>query len=227
MKFLFFVITLLFICNFVDAQSPEGYLEDVIRKAKSRGSVNSTEVTGSLYNYFYTRVSGSHFWGEDRWYDGLIYTLDGNKIEGSFKYDIYNDLLIVRKQTKSGMRYVSFVPERMHSFNLENHKFVRKRIDNETVGFYKLLVKGRNDLFVDYQKEILETTANPYGEFRDSRVYILEIDDRYVFIKRKKHLFDAYPGLKKQIKSYAKKNDLDLRTLDEYTMQSIVTYMNQ
>lgn len=129
----------------------------------------------------------------------------------ALRYDIYEDLLFVKLETKSGIaNQILLLKESLDGFTIGNSIFQKVKVDKATdeqfTEFYELLTKNDHvKLYKKNQKKLNKIFKNGlvYHEFTADRPeYFILTEDDFFQIQDKRDLISKYPKYKKDLSNF-------------------------
>jgi hypothetical protein len=175
---------------------------------------------------------------------GTAYFLSDSFSNGSLVYDgilfdslslLYEDLrqLLIAKRESY---LLQFINQRISSFNISGHHFIRLVADStnkglERTGFYEILYTGnRVQLLKETIKNIIEVPSAYEGILRYINVsngYFFKKNNVYVQINSKKELFEFFGDRQKDVQRFIKKSRLNFRKDKENTLIKTAGFFDQ
>ncbi len=141
-------------------------------------------------------------------------------------YDIYKDIVI--SLLPDSISKYDLVTEHLHYFDFSNHHFVRISSDtaNLKTGFYDEIYSKKLRVLTRYEKSIQTTTNNQHLEklFDKSTSYFLKKGNTYYPVNSEGALMDALKDKKKELKQYAKANQIKFRKDPESALTLLAAY---
>jgi len=141
------------------------------------------------------------------------------------KYDIYEDLLIVKLPNHSEYFIIQLINDKIDEFSINNKNFLKisgkyEESFNEAIfGFYEISYQSKHlNLLKKHKKSRKDRIVGNfvYSQFKDEREYIIIYNDRYYKINSKKYFIKLFPELKKNIDNFYSANK-QLLKLDQDT----------
>lgn len=154
-------------------------------------------------------------------YDGILYEKVPLMLNLVTEQVIIND--------PSGVHRISLNNDRVSSFTLFNHNFVRLTEDslnkNEIrTGFYDMLYKGKIFVFKKIQKEIdekLSVTEGSLIRVYEHDNYYIKKEDRFYSISTKKQVLHVLKDRRKELQQFIRKNRLKIRKHKDRALPAI------
>jgi hypothetical protein len=147
-------------------------------------------------------------------------------------YDMVLDLVVINRLDQNFK--ISLIPEKLQSFSLQKHDFIRVTKDSLhgvdlTTGFYDRLYAGKSTTLVKRKKSIQEkiqytTSTMSYSE---ENIYYVKFEGKYVEVMNKSSVLKLFKSKKSEIKSFLRKNKLNLKSEFEKTLVAISAYYDQ
>jgi hypothetical protein len=187
---------------------------------------------GNLYpEYQFPFREGSPFFMSDQFthgtvvYDGIVFK------NADLIYDDLRQFLISR----NNVLRVQLVNERVSSFIIFDHHFIRIEADHEhpgivKTGYYDLLYSGKTEVLKFTTKKIREVVSHDEGvlEFIDTAdKYYVKINTSYLEVKSKSVLLDVFDRHRNEIQRFMKKNSLNLKKNKEAAIVQVAAYYDQ
>lgn len=155
-------------------------------------------------------------------YDGLVYT------DVPMWYDMVKEQVIIQHFNK--FTRIGLVSQKVTSFTLLDHQFIRLEIDSTLglpiyTGFYDLLYKGPSTVLVRRIKTIYEVVKDEVErEFTQQNYYFIQKDSAYYSVKSFKGLLTIFKDRSKEIKQYLRKNKIRYKKDKENTIVKAAAY---
>jgi len=178
------------------------------------GYNNNGLVNGRSYLQQTLTVNKSHlFFISPHFTDGSI-LYNNQYYANPLKYDIVNDLVIIKNIDKAKTYTLSITSAFVNNFKIHKHHFVRlsKHKDLESFyanGFFEKIYDGNTiRFFIKHEKKPIEVLdyGVPRYKFKKKELYLLYKNEHYYKISKQKHLKKAFPNLKKEINSFFRYN---------------------
>lgn len=221
-KILQFFLILLFIFfknEFLHSQEELANLTYYNLYDKQTGIENKELNNGRHYIKTYRTIKGTHpFFKTTNFTNGVV-KYKGQVYGANVKYDLFNDLLIIKHiDTKSAFS-LSLNSKLVSSFEIGGHKFVRLP-NNEVIDYYygngffeKAYEKAKFTFYIKHKKT--QTKISKYNTlrylFKENKVFFLKHKEEFYLIRGKKDLKKIFPLYKNEIKTFFKNN----KKLDE------------
>ena len=179
----------------------------------------------------YPNRSVSHpYFSEDRFVNGSINGFGVAYNDVPVKYDIVHDKLIVLNFNK--IFKVEQISERIDSFSLPGHGFVRLTADSLNQSamvtvFTRRLFMGKSvGLFAKRKKVPSELIKEGHSElsFKERNYYFIRKDDIYYEVSDKGSIMNALKDKKKELDIFLKKNKIKFNKNREYAMTRMAEY---
>lgn len=132
------------------------------------------------------------------------------------KYDIYDDQLIVKLPSQSGFNFIQLVKEKLNTFSIEKHQFVKlsmdkseNQADNSFFFYEELYTSDPLILYKDYnmiRNRRFVKKGFHYNIFKDRNDYYFYYKNDYFMIKSRKNVLKLFPNLTKEVNIFYKKN---------------------
>lgn len=180
------------------------------------GYENTGIYNGIIYNEKFRTIDNNHkFYLTSQFSKGnIIY--DGQSYYNiEMKYDIYEDLLIVKLPYNSEYFIIQLLNDKIDEFSINSNKFIKISLKNEAFfnetisGFYEISFQSKDlNLFKKHIKSRKERIVGNfvYSKFKDESEHIIVFNDKYYKINSKKYLIKLFPELKKNIDNFYNSN---------------------
>jgi len=189
---------------------------------------NQVLFNGRMWRNQYFKVMGDQFLFSNEFLPGSL-TISGitfNYID--IRYDIYNDEIII--PTNHGS-LIQVNKEMVDSFNIifQNESYHFTKIQDDSLkglkGYINILYNGKTPFFVKYKKEIqLLAVDGKFDMFyQKHRIYIVK-DSLGYQVNSKRELFKHMDEYKIQVRSYIKKNRLNVSIKYPESIVPIIEY---
>lgn len=211
--FNFFLVSFLIINTLsVQSQSNSDEINNYNWFDSKIGIENTGIYNGIIYKEKFRTVNGNHkFYLTSQFINGNI-TYNGQPyFNVEMKYDIYEDILIIKLPDDSGYSIIQLLNDKIDGFSINNHKFLKiskknEKFFNEAIsGFYEISYQSKHlNLLKKHIKSRRERIVGNfvYSQFKDESEYIIFFNDEYYKINSKRYLIKLFPKLKKNIKNF-------------------------
>jgi hypothetical protein len=190
---------------------------------------NAPLYNGSEYVNYGQNIVGSPFFASDSMqkatidYEGTLYP------DIPILYDLVSDEIVIKNYSND--YYIKLVKEKVNSFQLVNHEFIRFKPDSATEfliepGFYDRIYKGNISAFVKRKKWIGYTTGveKVTYMFHDKTNYFILKEDGWFKVTNKASLITPFKYKKNDLRQYYKSNHLNFKKNPENTLLKIIYY---
>lgn len=187
---------------------------------------NTSLYNGPIYKDRYRSFEDNHrfFLSPDFLKGSVIY---GQQLYANLdlKYDLNEDLLVVKLEDSKSFVNLELISEKLDSFTINNHNFVnidRLNIkdDLQVNGFLEILYSSNNiKLFIKYYKKVNKYVKNNQVvyTFPEKKAYYIFYNSSLTEIKNKKILKALFPDLNRKINEYYKTfSDLEKVNFDAF-----------
>jgi len=206
-------------------------LESTIKMYDRSLKQNSFIFNGRIYNDVYGGLRGHPYFMEDYWETGRV-TFKGQQFDSLYlMYEIYNDLLLLNSYNNLGrVAPIELNSHDIQNFYLHDHSFVFLEADSSSVfpeGFYDAVYKGTSvSIYAKRKKEIHKNmSANGlWEELREADIYYLKKGNMYYRIRNNGSVVKVLEEHKKAVRTYIRKNNIDLKINSERGLVMIVSY---
>ena len=173
-------------------------------------------------------TKGSPFYPQDAWIRGTLITPNHYFSFVNLRYDAYDDRLLYLDPSLNSPAVV-LNPELIDGFVVQEKKFVYLEDDNTNGlgGFFEEVYHGKTSVFQKIRAKIRKSGEDPFGQFYLTKSYYLQSGDKFLALKNKKDLFDAFPNQKEQIKDYLKANQIRFGKISPEQFVKLFTYLDQ
>ena len=176
------------------------------------------------------------------WKGGTPYFID-TLTAGSVVYDgmVYDSLKVLYEDlrqffiVKNEALMLQLVKERVSSFVVDGHHFIRLKADNHNpglprTGFYEILYSGQTELLKETVKSKREEPSIVEGilHYVDEKDnYYIRKKGNYVRVNSKRELLDALDDRRKEVQRFLKKNKLNMRKGRETALIQAIQYYDK
>lgn len=127
------------------------------------------------------------------------------------KYNVYDDLILVRIPTAGGVRHIELHKSRVQAFNINGHNFIAlKESTDERKQFYEVLLDVDDTLLLKKHRKKIKKHLDrsfTYFEFKkDSPKYFVSINDTLHEIDSRRAIRKLFPEKKEQIDNFYRSN---------------------
>jgi hypothetical protein len=175
--------------------------------------------------------------------EGIPYFLSGEFRRESLVYDgikfddvplLYDNLLEVII-TKDQGYWVQLVNERVGSFTIANHHFIRIVVDSldrslSGTGYYEVLYQGHSTVLKKSIRKIKEELSSAEGILHSidqtNRFYV-RMGKAYFPVRTKKEMLTTFSDHRKEIQQFLRKNKLKFRKDKGNTLSRVTAYYDQ
>lgn len=203
----------------------------------STGKNNLSIINGTLHNNPHRIINKEkhmYFLSDDFSSGNILY--DGQPYYNvNLKYDIYNDVLVLKPEGNSDLIAVNIIPEKTKSFFIKNRNFINLGYDRSTTqpdfikGFYELNLVGKEfSFYIKYHKKMTERIHNNalYSDFEDKNTFFINYQNTFHEINSQNDITKLFPKYKTQIKEFYSANG-KLRSENETRfMENIMKFIN-
>jgi len=177
-------------------------------------------------------IKGSPYFLTDALVPANIYYDESYYPEVPVQYDQVRDLVVIYRLDQNFK--ISLIPQKLNSFSLKNHEFIRISQDsaggiNLATGYYDRVYAGKSTVLVrrkKYVHEVTEYTSTVLAYEEDYHYYVL-FDNQYVEVKNKGSVLSLFESKKSEVKSWLRKNKLKFKTDFEKTLIAAAAYYDQ
>jgi hypothetical protein len=201
-------------------------LQTAVQRYRDAAGSNLLLYKGAEYTSFYPNTTGTPFFGTDSLqsgtvsYDGIVYP------NLPLKYDLVNnDLLLQAPQNL----LIKLAPEKVDSFHIGNHVFVRLQNDSSTqhvpAGFHERLYDGSITAWQKQRKQpVRGFLAEDPEHFVQYDTYYIEQEGRFYTIADEKDLLRLFGTQRNAVKKYLRKERLRFKKEPRLTIATAAAY---
>ncbi len=172
---------------------------------------------------------GNPYFVSDDWVDGsLVY--DGDAYAPvPIIYDLVQEKIVI-EHPFAGIK-LELINEKISSFDLSGHHFIR--LESDTIkespvrtGFYDVLYNGTTKFLVKRQKAHKEQVVGREikVQFPETDRLLLHVNGRYVQVKSKSSVLEAFADRKTELRKYMHKNKIRFRNRESDITQLAAYY---
>ena len=193
---------------------------------------SSMLVNGRLYNPTHPLALGSPYFFED-WGTGAIY-INGVKYAGqTIKYDLYQDLLVLKKTLANGTSaQTTFESNKVDSFSLNQHLFVSKHLVDGVKaknGYLEKIGGNHFEYYHNRTKSFSETISEkaPQGTYINlpPKLYV-KTTDNFETIDNKKKLLTFFSTQKNPIKKFLKSKEINFKKATPTQLLQLIKFID-
>ncbi|MBF4514909.1 hypothetical protein IRZ71_01045 [Flavobacterium sp. ANB] len=190
---------------------------------KAVGKENLELYNGPRHINFYRTFDKSHsYYISEDYSNGNLNYQGQNYYNLNLKYDVNNDLLVLKSVGEYEYLGINLIKEKTAYFTLQNKKFINIEINNPEhpaymTGYYQEIVFSKNNTLyikhhkrrekvIDAQKISDGSNANSSDRFKEKNEFILKYKNEYYKIGSKSDVIKIFPEYKGQIKKYYNNN---------------------
>jgi len=187
---------------------------------------------GSHYaNIGFTFRMGSPYFLSDHFSRGSV-VYDGILFDSlSLLYEDLRQLLVAKNESY----LLQFVSQRITSFTVAGHAFVRLVADSShkgigKTGFYEIIYAGQSQVLKETDKNIVEVPSANEGMLRDINGvdnYYVKIANEYMRVRSGSDLPKIFHAHQKEVQRFIKKNKLNFRRNKEDTIVQAAIFNDQ
>jgi hypothetical protein len=190
----------------------------------------------NIGSYYFDRnwgTDGHPFFLENYWESGTV-MFEGQHYDSiEMRYDIYNDLLLVKYIDKEGrVTPIQLYNSKVDEFRIMGHHFVRLKEDTLSgfkTGFFDLLQDGETAKVLAKRKKEINRSVNSSDqvkEYLQKDKYYIMINQDYYDVNGKKSIIKVLSDRKSELKIFLKKNKSRFRKNEERQLIEVVQYYN-
>ena len=237
-KWLFFLFFELFHFNPVQSQIAKDstFLSRAITTVRGQylqtmGS-NSMLFNGVVYEHYWNTVAGHPFFLTDQFQKGTLQYENGIYSDIPLQYDMHFDLLVSR--TFLNDINLQLVSEKIKSFSIRNHIFIRVNADSSNAafmktGFYEVIHQGMISVLVKRENKIIRSlkTDELAEKFREYDSYYLQDEKGFHPVSDESSLISLLADQKQEMKKFLKGRNIHFKKDPEMTMVQAVIFYEQ
>jgi hypothetical protein len=209
-----------------DSTFYERVLQSAVQQYRDAAGSNLLLYKGAEYTSFYSNTIGTPFFGTDSLqpgtvsYDGIVYP------DLPVKYDLVNnDLLLQAPQNL----LIKLAPEKVDSFRIGNHVFVRLQKDSSTqnvpVGYHERLYAGSTTAWLRLRKQpVRGFLAEDPEHFAQYDTYYIAQNGRFYALADEKDLLRLFGTQRNAVKKYLRKERLRFKKEPRLTVVRAAAY---
>jgi hypothetical protein len=227
------------VCHFLQAQSKientritsDQALKNAINIYKQAIGKNAMIFTGKYYTDRQTGITGHPYFLNDDWEPGTI-IYDKQKYDSiEMKYNIYEDILLVKYVADNGYVIpIQLYSRKIEEFQIHDHRFVNNREDSSSDldnGFSDILYDGKIAKAVTRRKKEISSTQNSgqiLKKYVNKDTWYIQINHELFEVKGKKSILDVLSDKKNEIKSFMNRNKSRYRKNQDLRLKEVVEY---
>jgi len=225
---IFYLLLLLLVQLFANAQNSfDSSFADAESVYKKTMGENIHLFNGSAYVDYDRRITGNPYFGSLYFTDGSIVYDDITYTGIQMMYDMLNDDVIIKNY--NGLALL-LTKEKVGSFNLAGHYFVKIIADSATTGmkagFYDVLYDGTTKLLVKRKKEITEKIVmqNLESSFTQHDQYYIMKDTVFYPVREKNSALNVMKDRKSELSKFIRQDKIKFRKDFETALLKTVVY---
>lgn len=159
-------------------------------------------------NFDKTVDKQNRYYGSDEFKKGMVNYNNQNYFDLFFKYDIYNDELVLRPYDEANTTKINLIKDNVSSFTIGNEKFVNLKnlnLSNLKDGYYEETVL-KNDfiLYTKYKKDKKKNIKEELNliEYIPRNEFVLFKDNKFNLVNDKKEIIALFPESKRKINDF-------------------------
>jgi len=183
-------------------------------------------------NFDKTVDNQNRYYGSDDFKKGTVNYNNQNYFDQFFKYDIYNDQLVLRPYDESNNTKINLIKENINYFTLGNEKFVNLKELNNTKfkgGYYEeVVINNTITLYIKYHKEKKKNIKDESNviEYLPRYEFILLKENKFNLINDKKEIIALFPASKTKINDFYLMNKNLRKENNSLFMKNLIKYIN-
>lgn len=229
---IFFIINTVSIHSQTNSSSKDFYnwFDNII------GYENTGIYNGIIYTEKFRTLNNNHkFYLTSEFTNGNIIYNGQPYYNIEMKYDIYEDLLIVKLPNHSEYFIIQLINDKIDEFSIKNKNFRKfsgksEEFFNEAIfGFYEISYQSKQlYLLKKHKKSRKERIVGNfvYSKFKDESEHVIIFNDKYYKINSKKYLIKLFPELKKNIDNFYIANKQLLKLNQDTFMIQLIEHIN-
>lgn len=191
-------------------------------------------LSGREHRAIYHFTNGHPFWKQKSWILGSV-TTNLHYYPGlTIRYDLYRDVLLFLPDSLS-VEFFALNQNQVLNFTLDEVSFINLGLGEEVIemeeanmkpGYYEWVYRGKTNLFAKNEKELKSKNgdSNAHSEFYDKRTLYINVEDHFHLIKRKKNLLNALNAHRSEMKSFIRKNHLNIRKINDLQFTKLLRH---
>jgi hypothetical protein len=189
-------------------------------------------VNGIRYLNLYPSAEGHPFFGEDRFYNGKLVINKKVYQDVEFKYDIYNQEIILQYHYFTGSTDdIILIKEFIDEFEMDGKLFRKYTFPENIPRFYQVVSQGSNINCLYYWSKDLLKGSSVQSFFKyspEKKISYLVIDNKINPFRGRKSFVKIFPSkYQKEIRLYLRSNKIWLRDASDMTIQKLFIHCNK
>lgn len=194
---------------------------------------STTLVNGRLYNPTNPLALGSPYFFED-WVTGDIY-MNGVVYAGqTIKYDLYQDLLVLKKILANGTNaQTTLASNKVDSFSLNQHLFVSKQMvygATAEAGYLEKIKTSQLKFYHNRTKLLSETISetSPQGTYVNlPHLLYIETTEGMETVHNNRELLAFFSDQKSELKNFLKRNNIKLKKAAPTQLLQLIKFIDE
>lgn len=196
------------------------------------GQENTALYNGKRYIEKYRATSENHLFYKDvDFLKGALVYSDQPFYNQYLKYDLLNDVLIVKPSGDKSYFNIELISEFLQEFTIENTLFVNlSQISSQQKGFAELVYKGNAFLLLrKLEKKIKERIKNEklFYEFIESYHFLVAYQNKVEVIDSKRSLKKFIPEKASEIDAFYRSNKTLLKVNPDLFMERLIIALDE
>lgn len=153
----------------------------------------------------------------------------------NLKYDVYNDVVVLKPEGNSDLIAVTIIPEKTKAFLFKNRNFINLSYDKSISqpdfikGYYEVNLVGKEFTFyIKYHKKMTERIHSDalYSDFEDKNSFFIKYQNTFYEINSQNDLATLFPKYKSQITEFYSSNGKLKRENETRFMENLMKFIN-
>jgi hypothetical protein len=217
-----------------DITARQVQIDNIVANYYSAIGDQSRLYNGPEYNFYPKSISGSAYFTDSPEFATGVVEYDGFTYKNlQMMYDLYKGSIVM--QLPSKMASIELITERVQSFDIFGHHFVKRDAltqangQNLVAGFYDMMYTGKTEFIVHREKVMQNKTSAALDRFftDESRKMYLKIGGVYKTFGSQSSLLDLLADKKAELKKFIKENNISFYDEKEQAMVKVVAYYDQ
>ncbi len=178
------------------------------------GKQNLSIYNGTIHINTFKSINNTHrYYNSDKYVSGFISYEGQAYTDVALKYDLLNDIVIIKVQGDNNKLGINSITDKTESFSIYGKKFVNLNYNSVAPkfvsGFYEEeILNDKITFYTKYNKyniEVLQSNGVFY-KFEESQTFVFRFQNNYYQLGSKTDAVAIFPKLEKDIDAFYEKN---------------------
>ena len=232
-KGIFFLFLIVCLSTIQEGYGQKVATDSLMRKASS-DYLQLMKQQAALYNgaeYLAPKqlIEGYPFFGQEKYYDGMLVSSGVSFFNVPIQYDLVRDALLIWSYDRSILLMLN--AEKIERFQLGKEFFIRgsliRQNNAETPkGFFQIIHEGKYLAVAKKQKVVVQKTASDksYAFFKQFNIYYIVLGGEWKQVSNKNDVLQVLKQKKEEVKRFINQRGLNYRKAPEIFLSEVLAY---